>query len=61
MAEDGRYWHNRGIMQKTETVRTLAVEEVEGEIGIVIDYEPGRARAIDVLQGAMNLIAALDL
>lgn len=48
-------------MQKTETVRTLAVEEVEGEIGIVIDYEPGRARAIDVLQGAMNLIAALDL
>lgn len=43
-----------------ETVRELGVEEVEGEIGIVIDYEPGKAQAIDVLQGAMNLIAALD-
>ena len=53
-------WHNHTTMETSGTVRTLAVETVEGEIGIVIDYEPGKAHAIDVLQGAMNLIAAID-
>ena len=33
---------------------------VEGEIGLVIDYEPGRSHAVDVLQGAMDMIHALD-
>lgn len=35
-------------------------EEVTGEIGIVIDYEPGVSRAKDVMQGALSLIDALD-
>lgn len=35
-------------------------ESVEGEIGLVIDYKPGEAKALDVLGGAMSLISALD-
>lgn len=42
------------------TDRTLITETVEGEIGIVIDYVPGVSVAVDVLQGAMRLIEAID-
>lgn len=35
-------------------------EAVEGEIGLVIEYRPGEAKALDVLGGAMSLIASLD-
>jgi hypothetical protein len=42
-----------------ETDRTT-YEEVTGEIGIVIEYEAGVARAKDVMQGALSLIDALD-
>lgn len=40
--------------------RTLESQTVEGEIGLVIDYQPGRALAVDVLQAAMGMIHALD-
>lgn len=40
--------------------RALDTEVVEGEIALVIDYEPGKAVATDVLQGAMRLIESID-
>ncbi|MBL8351214.1 MAG: hypothetical protein JNL87_12990 [Burkholderiaceae bacterium] len=40
--------------------RILPQEAVEGEIALVIDYLPGESKALDVLGGAMALIAALD-
>lgn len=40
--------------------RTLETETVDGEIALVIGYLPGESSAIDVLSGAMSLIAALD-
>lgn len=40
--------------------RILESQTVEGEIGLVIDYEPGKASAVHVLQSAMNMIEALD-
>ena len=42
------------------TERVLEAEKVEGEISLVIDYEPGRMVAVDVLRGAMALIESLD-
>lgn len=44
----------------TEMERILESQTVEGEIGLVIDYVPGRSVAIDVLQAAMGMITALD-
>lgn len=44
----------------TEMERILESQTVEGEIGLVIDYVPGRAVALDVLQAAMGMITALD-
>ena len=38
----------------------MATETVEGEIGVVIDYAPGKTPAISVLQAAMGMIEALD-
>ena len=40
--------------------RFLETQTVEGEISLVIDYQPGKALALDVLQGAMKLIESLD-
>jgi hypothetical protein len=40
--------------------RALDSQTVEGEIGLVIDYKPGHSLAINVLQGAMGMIEALD-
>ncbi|MBU1424550.1 MAG: hypothetical protein KKH12_15575 [Gammaproteobacteria bacterium] len=40
--------------------RTLVNQIVEGEVSLVIDYQPGKSVAIDVLQGAMRLIESLD-
>lgn len=40
--------------------RTLAIESVEGEIALIIDYRPGESEAIAVLAGAMRLIESLD-
>lgn len=40
--------------------RILESQMLEGEIGLVIDYEPGKALAVDVLQAAMGMIEALD-
>lgn len=40
--------------------RFLDAQTVEGEIGLVIDYRPGVTLALDVLQGAMEMIHALD-
>lgn len=40
--------------------RVLESQTVEGEIGLVIDYEPGKSSAINILQSAMNMIEALD-
>ncbi len=40
--------------------RTLDIESVEGEIALVIDYQPGESEAISVLTGAMQLIGSLD-
>jgi hypothetical protein len=44
----------------TDVERILEAQTVEGEIGLVIDYQPGRVLAIDVLQAAMGMIEALD-
>jgi hypothetical protein len=44
----------------TDMERILESQTVEGEIGLVIDYEPGKSSAIHVLQSAMNMIEALD-
>lgn len=38
----------------------LDVQTVEGEIGLTVDYAAGNAAAIDVLSGAVEMIAALD-
>jgi len=40
--------------------RTLESQIVEGEIALVIDYQSGKSVAVDVLQGAMRMIEALD-
>lgn len=40
--------------------RMLDVEKVEGEIAVVIKYKPGESHAVDVLQGAIALVDALD-
>jgi hypothetical protein len=40
--------------------RTLTQDAVEGEIALVIDYVPGQSKALDVLGGAMALIASID-
>jgi hypothetical protein len=40
--------------------RTLENQIVEGEVSLVIDYQPGKSVAVDVLQGAMRLIEAMD-
>lgn len=40
--------------------RILESQMLEGEIGLVIDYEPGKTLAVDVLQAAMGMIQALD-
>ncbi len=44
----------------TEMERILESQTVEGEVGLVIDYVPGKALAVDVLQAAMGMIHALD-
>ncbi len=38
----------------------LDVQTVEGEIGLTVDYAAGKAAAIDVLSGAVKMIAAMD-
>ena len=40
--------------------RQLEAQTVEGEIGLVIDYQPGEVLAVNVLQAAMGMIEALD-
>lgn len=40
--------------------RTLESQIVEGEVALIIDYLPGKSVAVDVLQGAMRLIEAID-
>lgn len=40
--------------------RHLGIESVEGEIALVIAYQPGKSEALSVLAGAMRLIEALD-
>lgn len=40
--------------------RILESQTVEGEIGLVIYYQSGKALAVDVLQAAMGMIHALD-
>lgn len=44
----------------TDMERILESQVIEGEIGLVIDYEPGKTLAVDVLQAAMGMISALD-
>lgn len=40
--------------------RDLGIESVEGEIALVISYQPGKSEALSVLAGAMRLIESLD-
>lgn len=40
--------------------RNLAVETIEGEIGVVIDYAPGKTAAITLFQAAMDIVQSLD-
>lgn len=44
----------------TDMERILELQTVEGEIGLVIDYQTGKVLAVDVLQAAMGMIHALD-
>lgn len=44
----------------TPTERWLAPETIEGEIAIVVDYQPGATPAIELLQGTASLVEALD-
>lgn len=44
----------------TPMERLLEEQTVEGEVGLVIDYQAGRVLATDVLQAAMGMIHALD-
>lgn len=44
----------------TDMERILESQTIEGEIGLVIDYQPGKVLAVDVLQAAMGMIHALD-
>lgn len=40
--------------------RQLQIESVEGEIALVIAYQPGKSEALGVLAGVMRLIESLD-
>lgn len=40
--------------------RHLGIQTVKGEIGVVIDYTPGKTPATSVLQAAMQMVDALD-
>ncbi len=40
--------------------RQLEIESIEGEIALVIQYQPGKSEALSVLAGAMRLIESLD-
>lgn len=40
--------------------RLLDVCEAEGEIGLTIGYDAGRSQALEILGGAMQMIASLD-
>lgn len=40
--------------------RDLGIEAIEGELAIVVDYQPGRTGAIELLQGAAGLVDAID-
>jgi hypothetical protein len=40
--------------------RQIGIESVEGEIALVIAYQPGKSEALGVLAGAMRLIESLD-
>ncbi len=40
--------------------RQLETQSVEGEIALVITYQPGKSEALGVLAGAMRLIESLD-
>lgn len=44
----------------TDMDRHLGIESVEGEIALVIEYQPGKSEALSVLSGAMRLIESLD-
>lgn len=44
----------------TDVDRYIEAQTVEGEIGLVIDYQPGKALAVNVLQAAMGMVEALD-
>jgi len=48
------------MTKMTTMERILEAQTVEGEIGLVIDYQPGMVLAVDVLQAAMGMIQALD-
>lgn len=44
----------------TRMNRQLETESVEGEIALVISYQPGKSEALSVLAGAMRLVESLD-
>jgi hypothetical protein len=40
--------------------RFIQPEVIDGEVGVTIDYTPGKTTAIDLLSGAMRFIESLD-
>lgn len=48
------------VEERAETMDRVEYDQVEGEIGLVIDYQAGVAKAVDVLNGALSLITALE-
>lgn len=47
-------------MEVNEPIRDLPVESIEGEISLIIQYQPGKSEAAKILQGALQLVHSLD-
>lgn len=51
---------DNGNMETVDEKFNLPTESVEGEIALIIQYQPGKSEALGVLEGAMRLIESLD-
>lgn len=52
--------NDNGNMETADEKFNLPTESVEGEIALIIQYQPGKSEALGVLEGAMRLIESLD-
>ncbi|MDH4162757.1 MAG: hypothetical protein OEW15_08705 [Nitrospirota bacterium] len=47
-------------MKINEPIRDLPVESIEGEIALIIQYQPGKSEAAKILQGALQMVHSFD-